>query len=139
MENNKKALKLYVLGVKDIQNLENITYKQALDRIKEYDYFFINSQMYILASDYCYGDLKKAEKLYITCFDEYGYDRTKIVEVKPCFYSVETIQEMFHCGIRKSREIIKQIPGYFIINSKYYVSSEAFERWLTMKANNSEQ
>lgn len=135
MENSKKQLKLYVLGVKDIQNLENINYKQALERIKEYDYFYINTRMYILASDYCFGDLNRAEKLYLTYFDEYGYDKTKVIEVTPRFYTAQDIQTMFSCGIHQSYDIIKQVPGHFSINTRLYVSSESFEKWLTKKAN----
>lgn len=124
----RKNLELYVLSVKDIERLECCTYQEALKKIKTFDYFKINSKLYILAKDYFVKPYKLDEILMYEPIAE-GIE-TKLIKVMPMMFSTSDVQAIFDCGKRQAYQLMDVIPGVFRVNSKRYVSDENFKKWL---------
>lgn len=124
---NKNQIKMSVLSVSDIQKLNNISYSSALYELKKYNYFYINSRPYILASEYIGQKYRVAEITYNSI--EEG-DNTKMIKVLPLMLTVKDIQSVFQCGTRQAYEIMDLIPCVFKVNSKRYVREKDFAEWL---------
>ena len=125
---NKKEIKMYVLSVKDIMQMRNISYTNALYTLKQFDYFYINSRPYILASDY-FGEKYHISDISFSAPEDEGTE-TKLVKVLPLMLTVKDVQSVFQCGSRQAYEIMDLIPTAFKINSKRYVREIDFANWL---------
>ena len=128
MDEKKEKFNMYVLSAKDIKDLRGVSYTTALNYLKEFDYFYINSKPYILASDFF------DEKYYVENIDFLskieGDNKTKLVKVLPLMLTVSDIRQIFQCGSRQAYEIMDLIPGMFKVNSKRYVRENDFKLWL---------
>ena len=80
IKRNDGKFQMYVISAVDIQRIEGCTYSQAYNKMKKYDYFYINSRRYILASDYFTNGYLVSEAMYYSHLGE-GVD-TKYVP--PC-------------------------------------------------------
>ena len=123
-----KGFKMFVLSVRDIQVMRNVSYTSALNILKQYNYFYINSRPYILASDYFDEKYHIAEISYSAPEDE-GMD-VKMVKVLPVMLTVKDVQAVFQCGTRQAYEIMDLIPDTFRVNSKRYIREKDFAEWL---------
>lgn len=127
-QQERKELKLYVLSAKDIQDIKNISYTRALYILKQFNYFYINSRPYILASDFFDEKYNVKEISFLSKIE--NDNKTKLIKVLPLMLTVQDIQQVFQCGSRQAYEIMDIIPGVFKINSKRYVREIDFNNWL---------
>ena len=129
MSEKKEKFNMFVLSAKDIQDIRGVSYSTALNYLKEFNYFYINSRPYVLASDYF------DEEYYVENIDFLskieGDNKTKLIKVLPLMLTVSDIRQVFQCGSRQAYEIMDLIPGVFRVNSKRYVHEEDFKKWLT--------
>lgn len=124
----KGKFQMYVLSVIDLQRILECNYQSAYKVLRSYEYFYINSKPYILASDFYNRTYRVGEVFYYEPLTE-GIE-TKVISVRPRIYSVEDIRIIFNCGLRQAYEIIDMIPGTFTLKQKKYVTEEMFVDWL---------
>lgn len=119
---------MFVLSAKDIQDIRGVSYSTALNYLKEFNYFYINSKPYVLASDFF------DEEYYVENIDFLSKieadNKTKLIKVLPLMLTVSDIRQVFQCGSRQSYEIMDLIPGMYKINSKRYVREQDFKKWM---------
>lgn len=128
IKRNDGKFQMYVISAVDIQRIEGCTYSQAYNKMKKYDYFYINSRRYILASDYFTNGYLVSEAMYYSHLGE-GVD-TKVIKIRPAMYTVEDIMDIFSVGKSKAEKIMDAIPGAFSIDGVRYVYDRDFVDWL---------
>ena len=128
IKRNDGKFQMYVISAVDIQRIEGCTYSQAYNKMKKYDYFYINSRRYILASDYFTNGYLVSEAMYYSHLGE-GVD-TKVIKIRPAMYTVEDIMEIFSVGKSKAEKIMGAIPGAFSIDGVRYIYDRDFVDWL---------
>lgn len=120
---------MYVLSIKDIQQIKKCSYDCAKRELFSYNYFYINSKPYILATEY-FGKHKFSVSNFLCQQSIDGEIEVKIIKIMPQMYTVHDIQVIFGCGQRQAYEIMDIIPGSFRINSKRYVEDKCLREWL---------
>lgn len=128
VKRNDGKFQMYVISAVDIQRIEGCTYSQAYNKMKKYDYFYINSRRYILASDYFTNGYLVSEAMYYSHLGE-GVD-TKVIKIRPAMYTVEDIMDIFSVGKPKAEKIMDAIPGVFSIDGVRYIYDRDFVDWL---------
>lgn len=128
IKRNDGKFQMYVISAVDIQRIEGCTYSQAYCKMKKYDYFYINSRRYILASDYFTNGYLVSEAMYYSHLGE-GVD-TKVIKIRPAMYTVKDIMDIFSVGRPKAEKIMDVIPGAFMLDNVRYVYDRDFVDWL---------